>query len=81
MMVSVERVASLWLLWSEHRILDEGSRTVPSAALPSHNPLFLTSAYLRLAACAAAASRSSRKVQAIAHMNPTSSRATAVITI
>src|SRR5262245_64302250 len=23
MMVSVERAASLWLLWSEHRILDE----------------------------------------------------------
>ena len=26
MMRFVERAASLWLLWSKHRILDEGSR-------------------------------------------------------
>lgn len=26
MMKFVERAASLWLLWSEHRILDEDSR-------------------------------------------------------
>jgi hypothetical protein len=81
MMVSVESASPLWLLWSKHRILDAGSRTVPSTASPSHNPLFLSSAYLGLAACAAAAIRLSRKVQAIADMNPTSSRATVVITI